>query len=135
MAGTAEELMRSRYSAFFTNDVDYLMSTHHPSKHEHGDKEQLHKTIASCKWLKLSITGTQRGLNNDTEGTIDFIAVYEENNQLFQLREKSHFIKDNNRWFYLDGDVATQQQANSDKIGRNDPCWCKSGKKYKKCHG
>ena len=35
------------------------------------------------------------------------------------------------------GAVATQQRvvAERDKIGRNDPCWCGSGKKYKKCHG
>ena len=35
------------------------------------------------------------------------------------------------------GAVATQQRVASDreKVGRNDPCWCGSGKKFKKCHG
>jgi len=33
--------------------------------------------------------------------------------------------------------VATQQRVvgERDKIGRNDPCWCGSGKKFKRCHG
>jgi preprotein translocase subunit SecA len=30
---------------------------------------------------------------------------------------------------------ATVVKSDRDKIGRNDPCWCGSGKKYKKCHG
>jgi SEC-C motif-containing protein len=135
IASTAEELMRSRYSAFCTNDVDYLIATHHPSKHEGDDKNQLLNTIASCKWLKLSIAGTQNGLSNDNQGWVEFIAVYEENNQLFQLCEKSQFIKKNGTWFYLDGDVIDKPQEKSNKLGRNDPCWCSSGKKYKKCHG
>jgi preprotein translocase subunit SecA len=35
------------------------------------------------------------------------------------------------------GSVITQQRVTTerDKIGRNDPCWCGSGKKYKRCHG
>jgi preprotein translocase subunit SecA len=36
------------------------------------------------------------------------------------------------------GSIAEQEtvvKADRDKIGRNDPCWCGSGKKYKKCHG
>ena len=36
------------------------------------------------------------------------------------------------------GSVATQQRVTSDReknVGRNDPCWCGSGKKFKRCHG
>lgn len=135
VAKTAEALMRSRYSAFCTNNVDYLIATHHPSKHEGDDKAQLLNTITSCKWLKLSITATQKGLSNDSDGTVEFIAVYEENQQLFQLREKSQFVQENGHWYYLDGDVINQPQVKSDKPGRNEPCWCGSGKKFKKCHG
>ncbi|MGH2965992.1 MAG: SEC-C metal-binding domain-containing protein, partial [Solirubrobacterales bacterium] len=34
-----------------------------------------------------------------------------------------------------DENPATVVKSDRDKVGRNDPCWCGSGKKYKKCHG
>ncbi|MCR8921466.1 YchJ family protein [Dasania sp. GY-MA-18] len=134
-AETAEQLMRSRYSAFCQHDVDYLIATHHPSKHEHDDKEQLRQTLASCRWLQLKIVQALQGQADDDSGTVEFIAVYEENKQLFQLCEKSSFIKEDGRWYYLDGIISNSHQAHAAKLGRNDPCWCGSGKKFKKCHG
>ncbi|WP_339672595.1 YchJ family metal-binding protein [Dasania marina] len=134
-AQTAEQLMRSRYSAFCKHDVDYLIATHHPSKREDDDKEQLRQTLASCRWLRLQIVQSQQGQANDDSGTVEFIAEYQENKQLFQLCEKSSFIKEDGRWYYLDGAVSNSHQAQPVKLGRNDPCWCGSGKKHKKCHG
>lgn len=132
---TAEQLMRSRYSAFCTYNIDYLIATHHPSKHETDDREQLKKTLASCQWLQLKIISCNRGLANDNDGQVKFIAVYQENDQLFQLAENSQFIKEHNQWFYYDGVATSSQQKQTQNPGRNEPCWCGSGKKYKKCHG
>jgi len=74
-------------------------------------------------------------LEFDDSGEIEFIAVYEENHQLFQLCENSTFIKENGRWFYLNGTIANSDKAHQVRLGRNDPCWCGAGKKFKKCHG
>lgn len=134
-AETAEQLMRSRYSAFCTHNIDYLIATHHPSKHETDDREQLRQTLAGCKWMQLKIIQAQQGLVNDQQGTVEFIAVYEEKKQLFQLCEKSSFVKEDGHWFYLDGEVSNSHEAQMVKLGRNEPCWCGSGKKHKRCHG
>jgi SEC-C motif-containing protein len=49
------------------------------------------------------------------------------------MHEKASFIKEDGQWFYVDGDIIKAPQARSEKIGRNAPCPCGSGKKYKKC--
>ncbi|MEZ5505160.1 MAG: YchJ family metal-binding protein [Gammaproteobacteria bacterium] len=46
------------------------------------------------------------------------------------LHERSRFVKEDGRWFYLDGEMLPLPSP-----GRNDPCWCGSGQKFKKCHG
>ena len=45
------------------------------------------------------------------------------------------FRKEGDEWFYVEGNVYAKQPVRREtpKIGRNDPCPCGSGKKYKKC--
>jgi SEC-C motif domain protein len=126
---TAEQLMRSRYSAFCREAVDYLTASLHPSKRKPSDTSQFRSTVQSYQWLGLEIVGCQGGGVQDLEGTVEFVASCF-GDKPGQLREKSRFVKEDGRWFYLDGDV---QRAK--KPGRNDPCWCQNGKKFKKCHG
>ena len=130
---TAEQLMRSRYSAFCCANIDYLIDSHHVSKHQPNDRETLSSTIDQCQWLALRVNSTQKGLSTDSTGEVEFTATYLLNGKPTQLREKSQFVKEEDRWFYLEGDVFADTDSN--KIGRNDPCWCNSGKKFKKCHG
>ena len=130
-APTAEALMRSRYGAFDLELVKYLIDTHHPSKRANDDREVLGQTIANTQWLKLQIVDTQQGQIEDSTGTVEFIATFEENQQLGQLHERSRFVKEDNRWYYLDGEILPTEL----KVGRNDLCPCGSGKKLKKCHG
>jgi SEC-C motif-containing protein len=129
-AETAEQLMRSRYSAFSKGLVDYLIKTLHPAKRTESDRLSLAKTIDNTQWLKLEILETVAGMADDTEGAVEFMAYYESDNKHGAMREKSRFIKEEGDWFYVDG-----QQKKPVYPGRNDPCWCGSGKKFKKCHG
>lgn len=147
-ANTAQQLMRSRYSAFCTANIDYLLATHHPRKSNSNDRELLIETIDSCQWLSLEITQTIKGDNTDLTGEVEFIARYLQDKQLQQLREHSYFVKENDSWLYLEGDIiiddkpsfsSLKNQSPTDrpaknKLGRNSPCWCGSMKKYKHCH-
>ena len=125
-ADSAEQLMRSRYSAFSKGQIDYLLATHHPSRRNEVDLVSLQKTLENCQWLKLEILAVEASDNN---GFVEFVAYFKEK-AFGALRERSRFKKADGQWFYLDG-----EQKKPDFPGRNDPCWCDSGKKSKKCHG
>ena len=126
---TAEKLMRSRYTAFYRGNVDYLISTLHPDQRDSQDVRELNNSINNTKWLGLTIINTQKGKKNDTTGMVEFEAIYQ-TNEPGQLHERSRFIKDNNEWFYVDGDILPGTTPKP-----KEPCWCNSGKKYKQCHG
>ena len=125
---TPEQLMRSRYSAFCIKDIDYLISTHHRSMQTPDELDVLARTIYETQWLGLKVLGAVK-VSQDV-GYVEFAAFYTTNATTGQLHEKSKFIHENDQWYYLDGLMLDPL-----KFGRNDPCWCGSNKKYKKCHG
>ena len=122
--------MRSRYTAFCTANIDYLIATHHPSKRQADDRQTLVKTIADTRWFSLRILATDGRKEAVGIGAVEFVAFYQSQGQLGQLHERSEFIRQEGRWYYRHG---TMLEPIS--IGRNDPCWCSSGRKYKQCHG
>lgn len=125
-ADNAENLMRSRFSAFKLGLVDYLLDTLHPSKRHHGEREALQKSVSNTQWLGLKIIDHKQA-NNLAE--VEFVAFYQDE-PVGQLHERSRFTREAGRWFYHDGLFLPPV-----KLGRNDPCFCGSGKKYKNCHG
>ncbi|MCC0176919.1 YchJ family protein [Waterburya agarophytonicola K14] len=126
---TAEKLMRSRYTAFYRGNIDYLIATLHPDKRNKSDRAQLSKSISNTEWLGLTIINTQKGKKNDTTGIVEFEAVYQVDLPE-QLHERSRFIKVDGQWFYVDGDILPGTTPKS-----KETCWCGSGKKYQECHG
>ncbi|MFT4780536.1 MAG: SEC-C motif-containing protein [Pseudohongiellaceae bacterium] len=98
---TAQQLMRSRYSAFVLANVDYLMQTHHCVTRPIKDKKATVKWAESVEWIKLEVLETINGLENDKEGTVTFNAYFYENGNIEVIHEKSAFVKENNQWFYL----------------------------------
>ena len=100
-AETAEQLMRSRYSAFVEANGDYLMQSHHSSTRPIKDKKAIIDWAKSVSWIKLEVLETSKGQVNDTEGTVSFKAFYYENGKVNSIDEKSTFIKENNHWVYL----------------------------------
>ena len=124
--------MRSRYSAFCTGSVDYLIASLHPDFRQPDDRAQLAATLEHCEWLQLTILDCQQGQPNDDRGEVEFIARYRQHGQPGQLHERSRFVQQQGRWFYLDGDSLTVPRQ---RTGRNTPCPCGSGKKFKRCHG
>lgn len=86
--------MRSRYSAFVTGDVSYLLRTWHPST-----RPSSLELDDSIRWIRLDVLDTQRGGPLDTEGVVEFEAHYRGGSQ----RERSRFRRENGKWLYLDG--------------------------------
>ncbi|WP_308991845.1 YchJ family metal-binding protein [Mariniflexile litorale] len=98
---TAEQLMRSRYSAFVKADGNYLMQSHHSSTRPIKEKKSIIKWAKSVQWIKLEVLETSKGKSNNTEGTVTFNAYFYEKGNVEVIHEKSTFIKENNHWTYL----------------------------------
>ncbi len=134
---TAEQLMRSRYSAYTLVEVDYLINTVcADKKHEHT-AEAIKQWAEASEWLALEIIECQGGGADDSEGTVEFMATYKEDGTPRHHHELAQFRKDDGQWKFFDGLPAKPRQIKRDepKVGRNDPCSCGSGKKFKKCCG
>ena len=136
-AATAEALMRSRYSAFAKGETDYIGRTLHPDHREEYDPLATKRWADSSEWIKLEVVDTKDGGENDDEGAVEFIATYRQNGAIHNYHELGLFSRLKDVWYYVDGKVITPGTVRNTgpKIGRNDPCPCGSGKKYKKCCG
>ena len=89
-------------------------------------------------WKGLTILSQHAGEESDSEGLVEFQAQFQSGNQTSSMRENSRFKKDNGRWLYIDGEVSrapNKTVSTHHKVGRNEPCPCGSGKKFKKCCG
>ena len=143
-ADTAEDLMRSRYSAFVKRRWDYLAQT---SLHSEKSADDYRKSAENAEWKRLEIKSIQGGEHDDNSGRIEFHAWFSEGKKENVLMEHSHFEKKEGRWYYDEKNShpitppATKPPAqktivrSAPKTGRNDPCPCNSGKKFKKCCG
>lgn len=137
VAETAEQLMRSRYSAFVERNMDYILETHDPHTRDDVDMDGNSRWASQATWDSLEIKQTQAGSSADQEGTVEFVARYSMEGQPETHHELSEFKKEKGRWYFVGGKVLGLEtfKREQPKIGRNDPCVCGSGKKYKKCCG
>ncbi|MDD4617044.1 MAG: YchJ family protein [Alphaproteobacteria bacterium] len=133
-APTAEALMRSRYSAFATENIDYLETTLAMEKRKSFDREATANWARSSEWKGLRILAVRDGKETDKQGIVEFVADFCEKGQFYQHRETSRFERREEKWYYVEG-ARGALPVHSDKTGRNDPCPCGSGKKFKKCCG
>jgi SEC-C motif domain protein len=99
-AATAEQLMRSRYSAFASGDSDYLFRTWHPRTRP----EEL-AMDADLVWTGLEVTDTVAGDLDDARGEVEFTAHFEAAGRSGSMRERSRFERRAGRWCYVDGDI------------------------------
>lgn len=136
-ATTAEALMRARYSAYIKGNISFLGESLYTASRHDWDEAATRKWAEQSQWLGLEVLSTENGREDDDEGTVEFVASYKEDGLLKQHHENSLFRKEDGSWFYVDGQLPTPEtvQRETPKTGRNDPCPCDSGKKYKKCCG
>lgn len=132
---TAEQTMRARYTAHTRVDVSFLMATLHPKNKGEGEEEAARSWATESEWLGLEIVGTEAGGADDSEGIVEFIARFrDKSGETHAHHERSLFVKEKGRWLFREGHTpqATVRRT-TPKVGRNDPCSCGSGKKFKKC--
>ena len=122
-----EQVVRARYTAFCYGDIGYLVDTLHPKNRRLGDSFALSKRIKRTKRVGLKIIGSER--EDDVVSYVDFVAFHIDQGLIAQQHERSRFAFVNDKWYYFDG-----EQLPPIKLERNEPCFCGSGKKYKKCH-
>lgn len=135
-APTAEALMRSRYTAFVHGDVDYLENTLAPGTREDFDRKAIGHWAKQSQWLGLDILSTEGGGEGDEAGFVEFIAHFNFEGERRAHRERSLFRKVDDRWYFQEeANRKSQPIVKGAQPGRNDPCPCGSGKKYKKCCG
>jgi len=127
--------MRSRYSAFVNADITYLLRTRHSSTRSLDNPQRLQQSCQETAWTGLRIHQCHQGQRNDDQGSVTFSAHYIEDDKPGTLSETSRFVKEGKQWYYLDGDHNTPNGPPLSKPGRNEACWCGSGKKFKRCHG
>ncbi len=97
----AEQLMRSRYSAYALNLIDYIIKTWAPSTCPHFSSNETH----NIKWMKLIINRSWED-KLTLEAFVDFDAFYEQEGQIHRMHETSRFIKRNGGWLYVDGKIS-----------------------------
>lgn len=136
-AQTAEQLMRSRFTAFVIKDAEYPVRTHDPRTRGHLDIQGVQQWMDKCDFTRLEILKTENGMPGDLEGKVHFKAFFSEDGGPEDVHEeKSLFRFLEGQWFFTDGKAHVESfQRDTLKIGRNDPCNCGSGKKFKKCCG
>lgn len=101
LAKTAEELMRSRYSAFARNQIGYLRDTTWPAYRKHFDEIAYTDRAVGSIWMGLTIHATEEGQEGDTTGSVKFTARSMAHGQLSEQIEHSLFRKRNNKWYYV----------------------------------
>jgi SEC-C motif-containing protein len=135
-ASTAEALMRSRYTAHVLGRIDYLVATTDPSTRGGVDHAAVERWARESVWRGLTIVGVSGGGAGDDRGVVEFQAAYESGGVPVVHHERSRFRRRDGRWFYVDGEAVKPAPARRAATpGRNDPCPCNSGKKYKRCCG
>ena len=100
IAPTAEALMRSRYTAYTLLRENYLRLTWHSSTRPIalGLADD-----AATKWLGLEVKRHEQ--QQPDRALVEFVARYKVNGRAHRLHEVSRFVRENGRWFYVEGDV------------------------------
>jgi SEC-C motif-containing protein len=122
--------MRSRYTAYVIHAIDYIIDTCLDGQ-QRIERKSVVDWSEKSKWLGLHIISVSGG---GDDGTVIFEATYEQKGLMYVHHETAYFTKNDGCWFYKDGKIEQQTIIrNGPKVGRNDPCPCGSGKKYKRC--
>jgi SEC-C motif-containing protein len=135
---TAEALMRARYTAYTKVDVDFIEGTHGRPGEERDPRSvsQTREWAQSSTWEGLNILRTEEGGPEDQKGIVEFMATYTQKGIRHEHHEVSEFEKIDGQWRFIQGQEKPRTHVRvGEKVGRNDPCPCGSGKKYKKCCG
>lgn len=145
-AQTPEQLMRSRFSAYAIKAYQYIFDTYAKQSQSELSVEDIQQSGEDSHWFALVIY-SKEVLDNQEEQFVEFSAYYIVDDNVYEMREKSRFMLENNKqWRYIDGEIIKHSLL--EKIARKQLCPCnkyptawpsaiekKKGKKYKQCCG
>jgi SEC-C motif-containing protein len=136
-AATAEALMRSRYSAYVRRAYAHLGSTLSAEQRKDFSADDAKRWAESSEWLGLTIHRAEQGGPADSAGLVEFTARYKVEGKAQEHHEVALFSREEGKWVYAGAATGPGKTVRREtpKLGRNDPCSCGSGKKYKKCCG
>lgn len=142
LADSPAQLMRSRYTAYATGAIDWVIASNHADSRESIDREEIERWSQQSTWLGLTISDTSISDDDPDEGWVTFRVKYRLDGTLHTHREKSRFVREGDAWFFHTAfDDAEEQPelvpvtSGAPEAGRNDPCPCGSGAKFKRCCG
>ena len=121
----AEQLMRSRYTAYVLKNIPYIVATTVPSQQTLLETHLLQEWADNTTWLGLEILKTEN--LTKTQSAVEFKAIFQGEEGKLTHQERSIFVKIENRWYFVDPTVSLPTMK--------QPCVCGSGKKFKHCCG
>lgn len=124
-AQSAEQLMRSRYSAFAKYEIDYILKTTAVGQQVALDVTAIADWAKSNEWLQLEIIQANDKIDKN-HAQVEFKAHYHDGEKAQIHHELSYFVKFQQHWYFLD--PTTHQN-----ITMKQSCICGSGKKFKQC--
>lgn len=118
--------MRSRYCAYVLGLIDYLVATTLPAQQAALDRDAIRAWSSQSTWLGLTVERSEELDGQPLHAFVTFTAHWQDGGGEQRHRERSAFVQRDHRWYFIDPTVALH-------AGRNDPCPCASGQKFKKC--
>jgi SEC-C motif-containing protein len=130
---TAEQLMRARYSAFAAGAMDFVVATTHSRTRAEVNLADITEWSRTSIWHGLEILETKDPGNGTA--VVSFVARFTQQGQEQNHRERSEFEREDGKWRFVTGEQLKNPTVRYEtpRAGRNDPCPCGSGKKFKKC--
>lgn len=138
---TAEALMRARYSAYVLGEIDFIIESNHPDTRDEALREDIEQWSKGSEWMGLYILEVEGGEQGEDEGTIRFRARYGMDGKVHVHNERARFRRDaGGAWKFHTAEDGTDSEPElvpvtprSEQVGRNEPCPCGSGRKFKRC--
>lgn len=127
-AASAEALMRSRYAAYVLGRIDYLQATTLPAQQATLDLDGIRAWSLGSTWLGLEVRHSELLGGQPEHARVTFVARWHDDDGEHAHQERSAFVQRDGRWYFIDPLVGLD-------AGRNDPCPCGNGQKFKKCCG
>ena len=136
-ATTAAELMRARYTAYTRAEMGFLEASLHPDARADHDPENAREWAENSEWHGLEIIGSEAGGPGDETGRVEFSASYTYDGETQRYHEIAEFERIEGVWYFREGRPGIRKPVvrEEPKVGRNDPCPCGSGRKFKRCCG
>lgn len=132
-APSAEALVRSRYTAFVMRNLDHVERTHAPEVRDDFNRAEAERLAEECHWHSLHIHSAKE---TDDVAEVEYVVRLRKDQKIMPRASASRFRRKNGEWLFVSSKPAQHiAHLRTVKIGRNDPCVCNSGRKFKKCCG